>query len=205
MDSLEIEREADLTTFHGDRFGIDLQVDCPHDSEQWVTTTGGVDSSELPNLTKSQKGAIAEEEAGPQFLEDRGLEIEYLDDAQTPGFDIVAYDNTADEYHIIEAKFKSDSGNVSNSSAWFDRPDKGPQMTNEWVDATIEEMIDSGNEDLTQLGEELERARIDGRTNDELVIVQNDEQNELTVLETLVEGDMDIDRVHLVKLEEVIE
>ena len=203
MDSLEIEREADLTTFHGDRFGIDLQVDCPHDSEQWVTTTGGVDSSELPNLTKSQKGAIAEEEAGPQFLEDRGLEIEYLDDAQTPGFDIVASDG--DEYYIVEAKFKSNSGSVSNSSTWFDRPDKGPQMTDEWIDATIQKMQDSDDNEIRELGDELRLAEDQDRTQHELVVVQNKEQNELTVLSNLREGDMEIDRVHMVKLEQVIE
>jgi len=131
------------------------------------------------------------------------LEVEYLDDAQTPGFDIIASDG--DEYYIIEAKFKSNSGSVSNSSTWFDRPNKGPQMTDEWIESTINDMQDSEDEEVADLGDELLDAREIGQTNDELVIVQNDEQNELTVLETLVEGDMDIDRVHIVKLEKVID
>ena len=160
---------------------------------------------DLGDLNNTQRGHIAETHAGPKFVEDRGLEIVYLDEPGEPGFDIVAYDNADDEYYIVEAKFKSDSGSVSNSSAWFGRPDKGPQMTDTWIRATIEEMQESDDEEIADLGEELEIARDEGRTYDELIIVQNEKQNEKTVLDTLTKGDMDIDHVHIVKLEKVIE
>ena len=120
-----------LTTFHGVEYHMDLQFDCPHDSEQWVRTVGGMEDEDLDDLNTTQRGHIAETHAGPDFVEDRGLDVVYLDEPGEPGFDIVAYNANTDEYHIIEAKFRSESGSVSNSSTWLDRPEeKSPQMTN---------------------------------------------------------------------------
>lgn len=77
-------------------------------------------------------------------------------------------------------------------------------MTDQWIDATIGKMQDSDDPDTAQLGFELEDA-VESGVEKELVVVQNDEQIEKTVLPSLTGGDMDIDRVHIVKLERVIE
>lgn len=65
-------------------------------------------------------------------------------------------------------------------------------------------MVGSNNDTIADLGEELQAANLEGRLHRELIVVQNKEQNEKTVLKTLTEDDMDIDRVHIVKLEKVV-
>lgn len=195
-----------VTEFHDERSGIDLQVDCPHDSETYVRTVGGMGPADLGDLSNKQRGDIAEEHVGPKLVRDRGLEIVYLEDSGDTGFDIVACDDSTDEYVIIEAKFRSKSGSVSNSSTWLDRPEeKSPQMTDSWIEETIQEMASSNNEAIANLGEDLQAATIEGRVQKELIIVQNKNQNGKTVLKSLTQGDMDIDRVHIVRLEKVIE
>lgn len=65
-----------LTTFHGVEHGIDVQLDCPHDSEQYLETIGGMDdATDLPGYNSSQRGDIAEEEIGPQLVKDRQLTL----------------------------------------------------------------------------------------------------------------------------------
>lgn len=162
--------------------------------------------ADLGNLDPGQRADIAETHAGPTFVQDRGLELVYLEDPGEPGFDIVAYNEIADEYVVIEAKFRSISGSVSNSSTWLDRPeDKSPQMTNSWIEETIDEMIASDDPEIVELGLKLDNADDDGRIRKELIVVQNEEQNEKTVLSSLIEEDMEIDRVHIAKLERVVD
>jgi len=73
------------------------------------------------------------------------------------------------------------------------------------LDTHFDGILPVTDDEIQALGDELRLAEDEGRTQHELVVVQNEDQNELTVLSNLREGDMEIDRVHIVKLEEVID
>lgn len=78
-------------------------------------------------------------------------------------------------------------------------------MSDEWILNTVDEMQESSDEEIKVLGEVLEDEFFAGNVTKELIIVQNAEQNEKTVVDSLTEPGLEIDRVHIVKLEEVIE
>lgn len=210
--NMHVERTATddgLTAFRGHEHGIDLQVDCPHDSEEYLETVGGMDDAKnLPEYDSEDRGDLGEEHIGPTLVNDRGLKLnETFHDAEETGtldhgFDIVASDENGDEWYIIEAKFRSNSGSVSNTDRWFHTTEEdGRQMSDQWVDAKIDEMQRSDGEDIGSLASVLEEARIEGKVHTEVIVVQHDEQNHLTVTSTLPE--INLDRVHLIKLERV--
>lgn len=62
-------------------------------------------------------------------------------------------------------------------------------------------MQSSDDEEISNLGANPEDAILEGRVGNELIVVQNDEQNGRTGLRSLDEGDMNIERVHIVKLD----
>lgn len=199
-----------LTEFHGKKAGIDVQVDCPHDSEQWVRNVGGVGSDDLSGLSDAEKGDIAEQHAAPTFARERGLLVAYVEGTGETGFDVVACDDRnsdgdcdaeTDTFHIIEAKFKSKSGSVGIGYL-PETTTKSRQMSDEWIRETTEQMVQSSDNSTREIGRELDTA---DSVRKEVVAVQNAEQNTKTITESLTRDGIEIDRVHIVKLRKVID
>lgn len=76
-------------------------------------------------------------------------------------------------------------------------------MSEEWVDRKIEELSRHEDPEMRSLAGELRAAVATGDLHSEVVVVENQEQNELTITSNLT--NLRIDRVHIVKLDRVVE
>jgi hypothetical protein len=185
----------------GSRHGIDVEARYVDDGEQYVRETGGMGDRDLSQLSRQERGDIAEQHVAPNLAKQKGYEVEYIGDTNDIGFDMVARDPASGDYVIIESKFISDGGSVGKWDLSYSG--KGRQMSDEWIEETIDDMIESENSEIAELGEELELADSANNIRKEMVVVQNSKKTGNSVAPSL--NDVGIKTVDMVKIGEVIE
>lgn len=192
---------AEGLVVHGSRHGIDVEARYVDDGEQYVRDTGGMGNRDLSQLSRQEKGDIAEQHVAPNLAKQKGYEVEYIGDTSDTGFDMVARDPASGDYVIVESKFISDGGSVGKWDLSYSG--KGRQMSDEWIEETIDDMIESENPEIAELGEELELAESANNIRKEMVVVQNSKKTGNSVAPSL--NDVGIKTVDMVKIGEVIE
>lgn len=83
-----------------------------------------------------------------EFVEERGLELTWPDggfeegDASEKGPDLIVYDESEDEWLIIEAKTTTSTDAVGIGLLQTTAYDGDPQLSDEWIENSIESLND---------------------------------------------------------------
>lgn len=187
----------------GSRHGVEVDLRYIDDGEHYVRETGGMGNRDLSDLSRKEKGDIAEQHVAPHLAKQKNYEVEYLGGTNDAGFDLVARDPDTGEYVIVEAKFISDGGSIGK---WrLGDSNKGRQMTDEWIEATINTMKTSDVAEKRSLARRLEQAIEDGNVRKEINVVQNSRKTGSSARPSLTERELEIDSVTIVKIGKVID
>jgi len=152
---------------------------CVHDRDAFVQTY----ADNPTDLTDGSAG----ERVSVELMEERGYEIVWPEggfdegDASEIGPDVIAYDENTGEYVIVEAKTTGSTDAVGISLFRTDAYDGDPQLSEEWIENSIERLESQGQLDSSTVDEVI-LALDNGNIRQEVVFVRDVEASSTRTL-----------------------
>ena len=199
-------RESDLTTLGIRRDGLDARVEYFDDGSdrirrliddynagdgQNIFEGFDVDSvDDIDTLSKQEwyrlRGRIGEEVVAEDLFKRKGYEVidpPFDFGSSESGFDTIARDPQSGKLVIAEVKVRNgDPVEVKDTKAWLKRPNKGKQLSDEWIRATLDDLE---SKDLTprheQFVQNIRDALDSGNVKKEYVAIHDRPKQGITV------------------------
>jgi len=149
---------------------VETELRCVDDRDAVIDTY----ADDPTDITDGSLG----ENVSVEFVNERGLDLEWPEDgfdegdASEIGPDIIAYDEDANEWLIIEAKTTTSTDAVGIGLLQTDAYDGDPQLSDEWILNSLEELnaTDKIDEEFVQ---DIEDALDQGAVRKEVVLVRD--------------------------------
>ncbi|MFC4440255.1 MULTISPECIES: VWA domain-containing protein [Natrialbaceae] len=178
-----------LGTFERTANPVETELRCVDDPEAVIQTY----ADDPTDITDGSLG----ENVSVEFVDERGLDLEWPEDgfdegdATEIGPDVVAYDESSDEWLIIEAKTTTNTEAIGKDLLETDAYEGDAQLHDAWIRNSLEKLEDEGKID-SEIVDEIDFALTSGTVSKELVLVKDVEGASHRTLRDPQNNDTDI-------------
>lgn len=204
-----VETPNDKLIIETEKYGIDLELKYARDGRAYLTSETGKSLSELQALSNQERGNLVEDHIVPDLMKDRGYEKAdgfEKDGSNEIGIDYIGYDEEANQYVLVEAKFTSQFEDENIGTGILDEGYGYKQMSDDWIRNALDAMVEEGIIDP----ELANKVRTDVLSEDKevkkvLTVVKNTEEDGRTITSNLASKSLNFDHVDIVQIGRVIE